>query len=127
MKEINRKTTLFLCIGLLFLLSCQHDRACECLDENLKVVKAFRLRGYKGNCKKTGAVCDPFRGSETDFRKFDKKTRHCPHHSELGKETRLMNAHFLKRQRREAEKIRKSIKNQMDSLEEKRENMRGGN
>lgn len=116
---MNIKTALFLFTGFLFLLSCQHDQACECLDENLKVIKAFRHGGYKGVCKKTGAVCDPYRGtSQADFRKFAKETRHCPHYKELNKETRLMQDHFLQRYSREAEKMRESIQSEMDGLEE---------
>ncbi len=107
---------LFSC--LLFAASCQQNEACECLAENIRVMKAFRLKKYKGKCEKTGAMCEPFRGTtQADFRNFDRQTKECGRYNELKREVSLMQAYFRKEQENQAEKMQEILRKEMESLE----------
>lgn len=103
-----------------FLSSCKGgNQYCECLDENLQHLKAYRLKDYQGEIEKPSVSCQELQKKSAEELIKIKGDGECPHYQELLKEQKMMMEHSLKFDFNEVQKNLNEIHEKLKPLEEK--------
>ena len=78
-------------IAFLGVVACKRDHFCECVDEHLVNIKAFRLKNYEGNMKGSSLKCKELKLYKKSFDEFQElqSNAKCANFDEMNKENKL--------------------------------------